>query len=165
MRPIFLPLIVVTLLLSIPVLAEDKNGLRVMVTKKTVDRADGKPGSFMREVDRSMALKATFKNITNKDLPAGKISCVILVRRWTSETGATNRYTNELTLDALKTAQEQELLVGDYHIGGHLHGSATYHVDQVVGWKLTVDHEGKKTDFLSSPTFETDNKRANDAKN
>jgi hypothetical protein len=164
MRPKIHTLIAAALLFALPALAEDKGGLRVMVTKKTVDRADGKPG-YTREIDRSMAMKATVKNISNKDLPEGKIGCVILVRRWTTETGATERYTKELKLDALKTAQESELLVGEYHIGGHLHGTATYHVDQVVAWKLTVEHEGKKTDFLSSANFDSENKRATDAAN
>ena len=145
--------------------AEDKNGIRLLVTKKTLDRADGKGGGYTREIDRSMALKATFKNISNKELPEGKVECVILVRRWVSETGSTERYKKELKLDPLKSAQELELLVGEYHIGGHLHGTATYHVDQVAGWKLTIDHAGKKTEFLSSPTFEQDNKRATDASN
>src|SRR5688572_27117986 len=144
-------------------LAEDKNGLRVLITKKTLDRGDGRPG-YMREVSRTMALKATFKNISMKDLAEGKVECVILVRRWTSETGSTERYTKELKLDPLKTAQELELLVGEYHIGGHMHGTSDHHVDQVVAWKLTVDHAGKKTDFLSSSNFESTNKRASDAR-
>ena len=165
MRPIFLSLIIGSLLLSIPALAEDKNGIRVMVTKKTVDRADGKAGGYTREIDRSMALKAAIKNVSTKDLPEGKIGCIILVRRWATETGATDRYTKELKLDPLKTAQEAELLVGEYHIGGHLHGTATYHVDQVVAWKLTVEHEGKKTDFLSSANFDSENKHATNATN
>jgi hypothetical protein len=145
-------------------MAEDKNGIRLMVTKKTLDRADGKPG-YSREIDRTMALKAALKNISTKDLGEGKIECIILVRRWATETGSTERYTKELKLDPMKTAQELELLVGEYHIGGHMHGNLDYHVDQVAGWKLTVEHAGKRTEFLSSPQFESLNKRATEARN
>ncbi len=161
----FLPAIVAVTLwaLSTSGLAEDKNGIRVLVTKKTLDRADGRPG-YSREIARTMALKATFKNISMKDLGEGKIECVILVRRWTTETGSTERYTKELKLEPMKTAQELDLLVGEYHIGGHMHGTSDHHVDQVVAWKLTVDHAGKKTDFLSSSNFEALNKRATDAR-
>jgi hypothetical protein len=86
---------------------------------------------------------------------------VILVRRWgLSETGSTERYAKELKLDPLKPSQEIDLLLGEYHIGGHMHGSADYHVDQVVAWKVSVDHAGKKVEFLSNPKFEAENKRA-----
>ncbi|MDQ3622127.1 MAG: hypothetical protein M3463_06520, partial [Verrucomicrobiota bacterium] len=135
--------------------AEDKNGLRLTVTKKTLDRADGKPG-YSREIDRTMALKATFKNISSKDLAEGAIHCVILIRRWgLSETGSVERYTKQLKLDPLKTAADVDLLVGEYHIGGHMHGSADYHVDQVAAWKITVDHAGRKTEFRSSSNFDS----------
>lgn len=165
MRTPLLSLILATVLVSVPGMAEDKNGLRLNVTKKTLDRADGKPG-YTREIDRTMAMKAFFKNLTMKDLPEGKIECIILVRRWgVSETGSTERYTKELKLDPLKPSQELELMVGEYHIGGHMHGTADYHVDQVVAWKLSVDHAGKKTEFLSAPKFEQDNKRAVNAVN
>ena len=141
--------------------AEDKNGLRLNVTKKTLDRADNPKGTFGREIDRTMALKATVKNLSNRELTEGTIDCVILIRRWgASDASSVERYTKTLKLDALKSAAESELLVGDYHIGGHLHGTSTEHVDQLVGWKITIDLAGKKTDFMSGSNFETLNKRA-----
>ena len=163
MRLVILSLFLAVSLVPVRMQAEDKNGLRLLVTKKTLDRADGKPG-YTREIDRTMALKATFKNISTKDLAEGKVECEILVRRWAlSETGTTERYKKEIKLDPLKTSQELDLLVGEYHIGGHMHGSADYHVDQVVAWKLTIEHAGKRTEFLSSGKFEQENKRATDA--
>src|SRR5436190_22864548 len=163
MRTVLLSLFLIVGLISVPARAEDKNGLRMTVTKKTLDRADGKPG-YMRDIDRTMAMKAFFKNLTMKDIPEGQIECVILVRRWgLSETGSTERYTSQFKLEPLKPSQETELQLGDYHIGGHMHGTADYHVDQVAGWKLTIDHAGKKTEFFSSPKFDQDNKRAVDA--
>lgn len=159
----FLPLLLAAAFATVPALAEDKNGVRLNITKKTLDRADGKPG-YMREIDRTMAFKAFFKNLTMKDMVEGNLECVILVRRWgSSETGSTERYSKQLKLEPLKPSQETELLVGEYHIGGHMHGTADYHVDQVIGWKISVDHAGKKTEFFSSPKFESDNKRAVDA--
>ena len=140
-------------------LAEDKDGVRVLVTKKTLDRADGKPG-YTQEIDRTMALKAAVKNISREDRPEGKISSVVLIRRWATETGSVERYTKEVKLDPLRTAQETELLVGEYHIGGHMHGTADYHVDQVAAWKITVEYAGKKTEFMSGGNFESLNKKA-----
>jgi len=59
-----------------------------------------------------MALKATIKNISmSKDLPEGKIVCVVLIRRWTSETGSTYRYIKEVKLDPMRVAKEAELMV------------------------------------------------------
>src|SRR4051812_30165225 len=78
--------------------AEDKNGVRVIVTKKTLDRADGKAG-YMQEIDRTMALKTAVKNISRADLPDGKITSVVLIRRWATETGSVERYTKEVKLD------------------------------------------------------------------
>lgn len=144
-------------------LAEDKNGFRLLVTKKTLDRADGKAG-YTQEIDRTMALKAAVKNVSREDLPDGKISSVVLIRRWATESGSMDRYTKEVKLGPLRTAQEAELLVGEYHIGGHMHGTSSHHVDQVMAWKITVEHAGKKTDFLSGDNFESLNKRATDAR-
>ena len=143
--------------------AEDKNGLRVSITKKTLDRADG-AASHTREIDRTMALKATVKNISMKEMPEGTIECVILIKRWgMSESGSLERYSKSLPLGTLKTAAEQELLVGDYKIGGHMHGTSTMHVDQLAGWKLVITHDSKKTEFLSTSGFEALNKRARDS--
>ena len=145
-------------------LAEDKNGLRVLVAKKTLDRADGRPSS-MREIDRTMALKATVKNISSKDRPEGMIHCIILIRRWAlSEAGSIERHTKELKLEPLKTAAERELAVGEYHIGGHMHGSSDMHVDQLAGWKITIDEAGKKTEFRSGSNFDALNARASDVR-
>jgi hypothetical protein len=150
------------MLFSGPLLhAEDKNGLRLNVSKKTLDRADNPKGSMGREIDRTMGLKATIKNLSSKELAEGTIECVILIKRWSlSDASSIERYTKSLKLVALKSAMESELLVGDYHIGGHLHGTSTEHVDQLVGWKITIDLGGKKTDFINSSSFEVMNKRA-----
>ncbi|MDQ3621792.1 MAG: hypothetical protein M3463_04785 [Verrucomicrobiota bacterium] len=147
--------LVIASAVPLPASAEDKNGLRLSVTKKTLDRADGRPANYMRQVDRTMALKAQLKNISAKDIAEGKIHCAILIRRWgMSETGTVERHTKELKLEPLKTACEVELLVGDYHIGGHLHGNADYHVDQLVAWKLTAEAGGRKTEFQSTSSFQ-----------
>ena len=164
MNSSYLPVLLALALFASPALAEDKGGIRLNVVKKTLDRADGKP-SYMREVDRSMALKATIKNLTSKEMPEATLDCVILIQRWgLSETGATERYKKTHKLPVLKSAQEVELLVGDYHIGGHMHGRSDEHVDQILGWKITVDHAGKKTEFVSKANFDALDKRAKDAR-
>jgi hypothetical protein len=162
-RTLLIAALIVVQFLTLGVQAEDTNGLRLLVTKKTLDRADGKPG-YMKEIDRTMALKGQIKNISNQDLPDGKISSVVLIRRWTTETGSVERYAKEVKLDPMRTAQELELLVGEYHIGGHMHGTSDRHVDQVAAWKITVEYAGKKIEFLGTPDFESMNKRASDAR-
>lgn len=147
--------------------AEDKNGIRLEVTKKTLDRADGQPTYYSYQaIDRTMAIKATVRNVAmGKDLPEGKITCVVLLRSWiSSETGSLLRYAKEVKLEPLKTSKSAELNVGEYHIGGHMHGTSDQHVDHVAAWKISIDHGGKVTEFLSSPSFEALNKRATDAR-
>ncbi|HEX8311027.1 MAG TPA: hypothetical protein VF614_06910 [Chthoniobacteraceae bacterium] len=156
-------LLALLLLLNHAATAEDKGGLRVSVTKKTLDRADG-GSSYMREIERTMALKAVVKNISMREMPEGTIDCVILIKRWgLSETGTLERYSKSLPVGSLKTAAEQELLVGEYKIGGHMHGTSDMHVDQLAGWKVVITHDGKKTEFLSASGFEGMNKRARDS--
>ena len=153
-------------LLAFVASAEDKNNLRVTVSKRTVDRADGKPSGYSYQtIDRTMSLKASIKNIAmGKDLPEGKITCMVLIRSWlSSETGSIMRYSSETKLEPLKTSNQAEVSVGEYHIGGHMHGNLDHHVDQVAGWKISIDHGGKLTEFLSSPSFDSLNKRATDA--
>jgi hypothetical protein len=56
------------------------------------------------------------------------------------------------------------MAVGEYHIGGHVHGSSDMHVDQLAGWKITIDQDGKKTEFRSGSTFDALNARAKDGR-
>ena len=150
-------------LLAFVASAEDKNSLRLTVAKRTIERADGKPSAYSYQtVDRTMSLKASIQNIAmGKDLPEGKITCVVLIRSWlSSETGSITRYSSETKLEPLKTSKQAEVSVGEYHIGGHMHGSSDHHVDQVAAWKISIDHGGKLTEFLSSPSFDSLNKRA-----
>lgn len=146
--------------------AEDKNGIRLSVTKRTLERADDGPSrSYSQSVHRKMALKAAVQNISmGKDLPDAKVSSIVIIRTWTSsETGSFLRYTNTAKMEPLKKAAQAELNVGEFLIGGHLHGTLEHHVDQVAAWKITFDHGGKVTEFVSSTSFDALDKRARDA--
>jgi hypothetical protein len=120
------------------------------VTKKTLDRADNPKGTFGREDRPHHGIKSD----RQKPFQPGALGRHNRLRDsyptlGASDASSVERYTKTLKLDALKSAAESELLVGDYHIGGHLHGTSTEHVDQLVGWKITIDLAGKKTDFTS----------------
>ena len=140
-------------------LAEDRDGLLFNVSKKTVSRNDT-PGDFTSGIDRDLVLKAVLKNTAMKDREAGEVEYSILIKRWGGETGTLQRYAGKIPLEALKRGQEVEVNTGKFHIGGHLHGTSREHVDELQAWKFTVIIGGKKTEFRSSSSFDTLDKKA-----
>ena len=133
--------LMVLVALGISVRAEEKGGLLVEVSKKVVARNDKVTvnGVGNMSVDRDMTLKLDIKNASNKDLPETPIESVILVERWGfSERANIERYTGTAKIEALHPAQTTSVQVGEFHIGGHMHGSSEMHVDHVIGWKVTL---------------------------
>ena len=61
--------------------AEERNGLSVVVVKKTLDRADRSASFYNDRIDRTQGLKVTIKNSTFKPMPDGEIEWMILVRQ------------------------------------------------------------------------------------
>lgn len=140
--------------------AEEKNGIRVDVTKKTVERNDGPP-SHAREIGRTMTLGVTIKNVSFADQPAGEVGWIVLVRRWTmSEVERLEIFEGTEKLPALVRAQAIDMQLGEIKIGGHLHGTSKEHVDEIAGWKVAVKREGKATEFTSGSRFDSLHRRA-----
>jgi hypothetical protein len=135
--------------------AEDKDGLRVSVVKKTIDRNDARPSTY-REIDRLMGLNLTMRNISMKDMPAGSLTYTILVRRWAiDEAGKIERFTGTREVPELKPAVETSMPIGEFRIGGHMHGTSARHVDSMVGWKVVVTTGDKKREFASTSNFDS----------
>jgi hypothetical protein len=135
--------------------AEDRDGLRVSVVKKTIDRNDGRPSPY-RDIDRLMGLSLTMRNISMKDMPAGSLTYTILVRRWAiDEAGKIERYTGTCEVPDLKPAVETSMPIGEFRIGGHMHGTSARHVDSMLGWKVVVSTGDKKRVFTSTSNFDS----------
>jgi hypothetical protein len=157
--------VLMVLLAGASLLAAEKGGLLVDVSKKTVGKNDKitPNGVGNMTVDRDQTLKLDVKNTSNKELPATPVESIILVQRWESETANIERYTGSAKLEALKPAQVGSVQVGEFHIGGHMHGSSEMHVDHVVAWKVTLVRDGQKLEFTSGSNFDTLDRHAKPA--
>jgi hypothetical protein len=147
--------------------AEEKEGVRVeivphIVENRSVGRSSGK---LLTPVDKDMSLKAAVKNVSMKDAPEGSIDYVILVKRWTaSEQERIARYSGSQKLPPLRPAQQVEIDVGKYHIGGHSHGTSSRHEDKLAGWKVTVTQGSRVVEFHTPTTFDALNGKATPSK-
>ncbi len=98
--------------------AEEKNGLMVTVTKKTLDRADSRAGYYTSQrIDRTQGLKVTIKNASFKEMPAGEVEWTLLVRRH-DYSGPPTRSTGKEPLKALKVGETVEMVIGGAQITG-----------------------------------------------
>lgn len=138
--------------LPVPLAAIEKDGLLVNVQQTALERNDGQGGDY-REINRTMALKLQVKNASFKDLPAGTVKYTVLIRRWLSETGTYVRYTGKTDIAPLLRSKNVDLVLGEYPIGGHLHGTSRMHVDEVAGWKLEFLFGEKATEMTSKSNF------------
>lgn len=145
--------------------AAEKGGLLVDVSKRSVNKNDKVTpnGVGNMTVDRDQTLKMDVKNTSSKDLPATPVESIVLVQRWESETANIERYTGKAQLEALHPAQTSSVQVGEFHIGGHMHGSSEMHVDHVVAWKVTLMRDGQKLEFTSGSNFDSLDRRAKPA--
>lgn len=145
-----------------PAIAIEKDGLLVDVQETVNDRKDGGP-SYFREINRDMSLRADVTNRGLKDLPAGEVDYVILIERWLTEKSKYDRYRGTVKIGALPRSKNERLILGAFHLGGHLHGSSRMHVDDVAGWKLTFKYPDKSVVVTNKSNFDSMNARATDA--
>jgi hypothetical protein len=136
-------------------LAAEKEGLRFeVVPKMLVDRSvPTNSAVFTTAVDQDMALKATIKNISMRDNLEGSIDYTVIVQHWSTETPTYTKYTGTQPLQAIRIGEQVELDIGQYHLGGHLHGTSEHHKDKLAAWKITVTEGDKKTEFTSGSNF------------
>ena len=142
-------------------LAVEKGGLLVEISKKTVNRNDKVTvnGVGNMEIDRDQTLKMDVKNNSSKDLPETPIESVVLVQRWGGELSNLERFTGTAKIPPLHPGQTTSVDVGQFHIGGHMHGSSDRHVDKVFAWKISLMRDGQKVEFTSSSEFEAYDRR------
>lgn len=152
---------VIFLVFAFPLRAEDRDGFRLTVSKNTVSRRDG-PSMYTREIDRDLILKAVLINTSMKDRKDVRIEYAILIKRWLGESGGLERHSGKVEIPLLRRSEAMDVKTGQFHIGGHLHGTSKIHVDELEGWKFTVFVDGKPTEFRSSSNFDALNKRAVD---
>jgi hypothetical protein len=146
--------------------AIEKGGLLLEIQKKVLSRNDKVTvnGVGNMEIDRDQTIKIDVKNTSNKDLPETPVESIVLVQRWGfSETSQIERYKGTAKIEALHPAQATSVQVGQFHIGGHMHGSSDMHVDKVIGWKVTLMRDGQKLEFTSNANFDSMDKRAHAA--
>ena len=156
----------VVCLFSLPLVAAEKEGLRVEVVPKLVSEkgAAVNPNTLTTEVSQEMSLKATFKNVSMKDAPESTIDYVVLVQRWTgTEKEDIARYKGTQKLEPLQFGHQAELDIGQYHLGGHLHGTSDRHKDRLAAWQIVVMQGTKKIEF-NTPNFATLSQKATAAR-
>ncbi|MDR3405729.1 MAG: hypothetical protein P4L99_24810 [Chthoniobacter sp.] len=147
--------------------ATEKGGLMIEIGKKVMNRNDKVTvnGVGNMSIDHDVTMKIDVKNVSNKELPETPVESIVLIQRWgSSETAKYERYTGTAKIEALHPAQTTSVDVGQFHIGGHMHGSSDMHVDKVVGWKVSLTRDGQKLEFTSSATFDSLDKRATPAR-
>lgn len=142
--------------------AAEQGGLLVDIQKKVSNRSDRNTpnGVGSMNVDRTMSLKVDVKNNASRLMPETKIAYIVLIQRWASESGNIERYEGTGKLEGLGVSHSTSVVLGDFAIGGHMHGTSDMHVDKMVAWKIVIERDGKKLEFTNTSTFDALNTRA-----
>ena len=100
--------------------AEEKNGVSLVVVKKTLERNDTRSSYvYSDRIDRTQALKATIRNTSTKPQPEGEVKWTILVRRFNYSPSELMGTTGTEKLKALKSAEITEMVMGAAQITGY----------------------------------------------
>jgi hypothetical protein len=139
-------------------LAEEKNGLQLTVSKKTIERSDDRGNYYYSDrIDRTQGLKAVVKNISFKEKPEGELEWTILVRKYYSTT--VEKHSGTEKLKALRAAESAEFQLGSAQVYGWR--SASYNVKDKLEYQVIVTHGGSETIRVSSTSaFDSLAKRA-----
>ena len=112
--------------------AEEKNGISLIVSKKTLDRNDTRTGYYYADrIDRTQGLKAIIRNTTFKPQLEGEVKWTIIIRGYSSS-GALQGSSGTEPLKALKTSETVEMVLG---------------AAQITGWKDGYDYAKDKMDY------------------
>lgn len=162
-RASWLVCILMAVAASCPVRATEQGGLLVEISKSVVQRNDGPPKKRLgtMSVDRTMSIKVDVKNSSMKDMAATNVEYVALVERWSlREENKIERFQGSKPLEAIPVAHNATVLLGEFHIGGHMHGTSERHVDHLIGWKVVIERDGQKLEFTSGSNFDLLNAEA-----
>lgn len=137
--------------------AEEKNGLSVTISKKTLDRADQRSGYYTDRIDRTQGLKVTIKNATFKEMPEGELEWMILVRQYSST--SIEKHTGKEKLKGLKPAEIADLVIGAAQITGWRDWGQQW--KDKIEYQVVITQGGKETyRTASTASFDTLAKRA-----
>ena len=137
--------------------AEEKNGLAVTVSKKTLDRADRSSSYYYDRIDRTQGLKVTIKNATFKEMADGELEWTILVRQYS--TTSIEKHTGKEKLKALKPAEAVDLVIGAAQITGWRDWGQQW--KDKIEYQVVITQGGKETyRTASTASFDTLAKRA-----
>jgi hypothetical protein len=113
--------------------AQEKNGVRLMVSKKTLDRNDVRAGYYYADrIDRTQGLKVTVQNTSLKPQPEGEVVWTILVRKYGYTSGGLEAFTGIEPLKALRPTDKEEMVMG---------------AAQITGWRDWYDYAKDKMDY------------------
>ena len=138
--------------------AEEKNGVQLTVSRKTLDRNDTRSTFYYYDrIDRTQGLKITVKNVSFKPMPEGEVEWTLLVRKYASTT--VEKYSGTEKLEALKPANSADLVLGAAQISGWRDVSERY--KDKLEYQVIVKHGGAETVRTeSTPSFDALKKRA-----
>ena len=148
------------LAMSATLRAEDKNGVSLVVIKKTLERSDMRtPGYYYGDrIDRTQGLKATIRNTSVKPQPEGEVKWTILVRRYNYTSTELPGTTGTEKLKGLKPSESVEMVVGAAQITGY---SGYDMAKDKIEYQIIVSQEGaEKVRVQSTPGFDALLKRA-----
>ena len=131
--------VLLVLLLSHHARAEEKNGLSITVSKRTLDRQDKQSTFYYTRFDRTQGYKVVVKNTSLKPMPEGELNWTILVIKALSS--GTDKYVGTEQIKALRPAESVELMVGAVPIGGYRYERD--YKDQME-YEMVVNHAGKE---------------------
>lgn len=125
---------------GLPAHAEEKNGLLVTVSKKTLDRNDTHTLYTTRQ-EKTQGLALTVKNNSIRDFPAGEVRWTIVVRK--SYEGGSLKYSGKEALKPLRSAASTELVFGSALTSGYR--SESYNYKDKLDYEVVITHNGKET--------------------
>jgi hypothetical protein len=137
-------LLFIALLPSAP--AEEKNGLLVNVTKRTLNRSDRRDSLYYTRYDRTQGFKLAIKGTAPRPFPEGEVTWTILVKKM-YYTDRVEKYTGTEKLKALRPSESVDLMVGAVPIQGY-----RYERDykDEMEYDIAITHAGKETMRLTS---------------
>jgi hypothetical protein len=137
-------LLFLALLPSAP--AEEKNGLQVNVTKRTLNRSDRRDSFYYARYDRTQGFKLAIKGTAPRPFPEGEVNWTIVVKKLYYN-DRVEKYTGTEKLKALRPSESVELMIGAVPIQGY-----RYERDykDEMEYDISITHAGKETMRLTS---------------
>ena len=131
---------------------DEQNGLLLSVQKTVLDKAKT-PHAFddWTKVDKALALKVTASNTSLSDMPAGTITCTLVIKRWGHDPAEYVSYTKTEPFPPLKTSEEINMVLCKTKVGGYESSADRREFqDSIEGWQIIVKHGEVETLNMTS---------------